>query len=84
MVVTCGGSAVAGDTVSRLLQASYSRNWGIHNNFEKIRLQFTINFEHGFDDYYLIEYELDLNELTIQTEEVQAVKWASKEVQRTF
>lgn len=52
---------------------------GIHYNFEQIRPQFTINFERGFNDYYLIEYDVNLNELTLQSDEVQAIKWASKE-----
>jgi isopentenyldiphosphate isomerase len=33
----------------------------------------------GFDDYYLVEVDLDIRELTLQPEEVQRVKWATKE-----
>ncbi|MGE7989096.1 NUDIX domain-containing protein [Lysinibacillus fusiformis] len=77
--ITCGGSAIAGDTSQQAASRELLEELGIHYNFEKVRPQFTINFERGFDDYYLIEYDLNLNELTLQTEEVQAVKWASKE-----
>ncbi|MEM5593435.1 NUDIX domain-containing protein [Niallia circulans] len=77
--ITCGGSAVAGETSQQAASRELFEELGILYNFERIRPRFTINFERGFDDYYLIEYELDLNELTLQTEEVQAVKWASKE-----
>lgn len=84
--ITCGGSAVAGDTSQQAASRELFEELGIHYNFEKIRPQFTINFERGFDDYYLIEYDFDLieydfdlNELTLQKEEVQAAKWASKE-----
>ena len=77
--ITCGGSAVAGDTSQQAASRELFEELGIHYNFEKIRPQFTINFERGFDDFYLIEYDFDLNELTLQKEEVQAAKWASKE-----
>ncbi|WP_220126435.1 hypothetical protein [Tepidibacillus sp. HK-1] len=35
---------------------------------------FAINFEEGFDDYYLVEREIDIESLTLQYEEVQKVK----------
>jgi len=38
-----------------------------------------MNFNNGFDDIYLIEQDVDINELSLQYEEVQKVKWASKE-----
>ena len=77
--ITCGGSAVAGDTSQQAASRELFEELGIRYNFERIRPQFTINFERGFDDYYLIEYQVELNDLTLQTEEVQAVKWASKD-----
>ncbi|WP_052144527.1 hypothetical protein [Halalkalibacter okhensis] len=43
------------------------------------RPSLTINFSVGFDDYYLVEVDLNIMELTLQPEEVQRVKWATKE-----
>lgn len=77
--ISCGGSAVAGDTSQQAASRELFEELGIHYNFEKTRPQFTINFDRGFDDYYLIEYDFALNELRLQYEEVQAAKWASKE-----
>ena len=77
--ITCGGSAVAGDTSQQAASRELFEELGIHYDFEDMRPQFTINFKHGFDDYYLIEYEVDLSELTLQQEEVQAVKWATQD-----
>ncbi|MEG0384757.1 NUDIX hydrolase [Solibacillus cecembensis] len=77
--ITCGGSATAGDTSQQAASRELFEELGIDYSFENMRPQFTINFERGFDDYYLIEMDIDLNELTLQHEEVQAVKWASKE-----
>ncbi|WP_332646642.1 NUDIX hydrolase [Lysinibacillus sp. 54212] len=77
--ITCGGSAIAGDTSQQAASRELFEELGIHYNFDNMRPQLTINFERGFDDYYLIEHNVDLNELTLQAEEVQAAKWASKE-----
>ncbi|MCD8500081.1 MAG: hypothetical protein LRY43_03340 [Gammaproteobacteria bacterium] len=38
-----------------------------------------MNFVYGFDDYYIIEDDVDIDSLKLQYEEVQKVKWASKE-----
>lgn len=76
--ITCGGSAVAGDTSQQAASRELFEELGITYNFDGIRPQFTINFERGFDDYYLIEYDFDLSELKLQAEEVQAAKWAFK------
>ena len=77
--ITCGGSAVAGDTSQQAASRELFEELGIRYDFEDMRPQFTMNFQRGFDDYYLIEYDIDLSELTLQQEEVQAVKWATLE-----
>ena len=77
--VTCGGSAIAGDTSQQAASRELFEELGIYYDFEKMRPRFTINFECGFDDYYSIEYDIDLDKLVLQKEEVKAVRWASKE-----
>ena len=77
--LTCGGSAITGDTSQQAAARELFEELGITYNFEAIRPQLTINFARGFDDYYTIEHEVDLSELVLQPEEVQAAKWASKE-----
>ena len=77
--VSCGGSAVLGDTSQQAAARELFEELGFQYDFEQMRPQLTVNFRYGFDDYYLIECDLDVNELTLQAEEVQAVKWASKE-----
>lgn len=52
---------------------------GIDISFEKLRASLTVNFEGGFDDFYLIEKDIELTQLKLQYEEVKAVKWASKD-----
>jgi isopentenyldiphosphate isomerase len=77
--LTAGGSAVAGDTSQMAAERELFEEIGLHFNFENIRPYFTINFDYGFNDFYLIEQEVELSSLHLQEEEVQAVKWASKE-----
>ena len=38
----------------------------------------TLEFEGGFDDFFLITQDVPLEALTLQTEEVQAARWASE------
>jgi hypothetical protein len=37
-----------------------------------------MNFEVGFDDYYLVESEVEIETLILQYKEVKRVKWATK------
>lgn len=39
----------------------------------------TVNFAGGFDDFYILTRDLSPEELTLQQEEVRAVRWASLE-----
>jgi isopentenyldiphosphate isomerase len=77
--LTVGGSAIAGDTSQTAAQRELFEEIGLKLNFQQIRPHLTINFEKGFDDIYLIEENVQLHTLTLQHEEVQNVKWASKE-----
>ena len=77
-VLTVGGSAIAGDTSQIAAQRELYEEIGLQLDLQQIRPHLTINFENGFDDIYLIEENVELHTLTLQYEEVQNVKWASK------
>jgi isopentenyldiphosphate isomerase len=77
--ITVGGSAIKGDTSQSAAERELYEEIGLTVDLNNIRPHMTINFNNGFDDVYLIEQEVDLNELSLQYEEVQNVKWASKE-----
>jgi len=77
--LTVGGSAVTGDTSGSAAKRELFEEIGYEMDFENIRPHFTVNFDHGFDDYYLVEAEVDTEKLKLQYEEVQRVKWASKD-----
>lgn len=77
--LSVGGSAVQGDSSYKAAEREVLEELGISLDLSDKRPQFTINFGVGFDDYYLVEKDIDISELQLQKEEVQAVKWADKE-----
>ncbi len=77
--VSVGGSAVAGDSSSQAAQREVFEELGIELDFSNERPFLTMNFSGGFDDFYLIEQDIDLSTLRLQKEEVRQVRWAYKE-----
>lgn len=73
------GSVLKGETSQQGAHRELLEEVGIDYDFTDIRPNFTINFYDGFDDFYLIEKDIDICGLKLQYEEVQAVKWASLE-----
>ncbi|MDO4753630.1 MAG: NUDIX domain-containing protein [Bacillota bacterium] len=76
---TVGGSAVAGDTSQQCAQRELEEELGIKHSFEGVCPHLTLSADRVFDDIYIVEKDIDLESLTLQKEEVQAVKWASRE-----
>lgn len=77
--LTVGGSAVAGDSSQTAAERETEEELGLKIRLTGVRPYFTIHFDHGFDDYYLITQDVDLSTLSLQEEEVQAVKWVNQE-----
>lgn len=77
--ISMGGSAVKGDSSRQAAEREVQEELGLAIDLEGVRPNLSVNFDHGYDDFYLIEQEFDVNELHLQKEEVQAVKWATKE-----
>ena len=77
--ISIGGGVVAGEKPDDAAQRELSEELGISFDFSKIRPSFTSNFNNGFDDYYIINMDLDISTLKLQESEVQAASWASLE-----
>jgi L-amino acid N-acyltransferase YncA/8-oxo-dGTP pyrophosphatase MutT (NUDIX family) len=75
---TLGGHVVAGETSRQGAERELREELGIVLILEDAPY-FTINFSDGFDDYYLIQKDIALGTIILQEEEVQNVKYASKD-----
>lgn len=78
--ISAGGSAIAGETSQEAIARETQEEIGLHYDFSEMRPFFTLNFDEGFDDYYMLYQDIALSELRLQTSEVHAVKWATREV----
>ena len=76
--VSVGGSAVSGDSSRTAAERETREELGLSIDLAGVRPVLTVHWEHGFDDYYLLEQPVDLSSLRLQHEEVQAVRWADK------
>ena len=51
---------------------------GIQLDLTNRRPHFTINFEDGYDDFFIVHQDINIEKLSFPTEEVQEVKWVTK------
>lgn len=77
--ITLGGSVKSGETSKQAAGRELSEELGINLDFTNERAFLTVNFDNGFDDYYLIKKDVNLNDIKFVDSEVQNVKWASKD-----
>lgn len=77
--LSVGGCSRAGETSQDAAHRELLEEIGLDMDFTGIVPHFTMNWEHGFDDYYLIKKNLDPASLSLQEEEVQAVRWATRD-----
>ena len=77
--LTVGGCAVSGDSSRSAAERETLEELGLSVDLSGVRPTLTVHWEHGFDDYYVLTQPVDLKSLRLQYEEVQAVRWASRE-----
>ncbi len=77
--VTVGGSAVSGDTSRSAAERETREELGLSIDLSEVRPTLTIDWEHGFDDFYVLTLPVDIQSLHLQYEEVQRVRWAALE-----
>ena len=75
--ITCGGAASAGETSKEAIARELREELGISLDFTNTRPIITANFKNGFGDFYLVRENINLDEVSLQEEEVAACKWAS-------
>ena len=77
--VSVGGGVDAGETSRQAAEREFHEELGIPLDLTGRRPSLTVNFDAGFDDYYILCQDLDLSQLVLQPAEVRAVRWASLE-----
>ena len=77
--VSVGGAVTAGETSQQGAHRELLEELGISQDFTCIVPSVSTSFQGGFDDLYILHQDISLSALKLQTEEVQAAKWASKD-----
>ena len=77
--VSVGGGVDAGETSRRGAEREFREELGYPLDLSGLRPSLTVNFDGGFDDFYILTKDLDPEELTLQAGEVRADRWASRE-----
>ena len=77
--VSVGGHGMMGETSQQAMMREIKEEIGLEFDLDGIRPHFTINFGDTFDDYYIIEKDVELNDCILEISEVQNIKWASLE-----
>ena len=74
-----GGSAVCGENSQQAAQRELLEEVGILYDFSNQIPLFRSYGIHSFVDFYAIEYDGNICDLVLQTDEVEKIKWASQE-----
>ena len=75
--VSVGGGVDAGETSRQAAEREVREELGLALDLSGVRPSVTVNFDGGFDDFFLVERDLALEDLTLQKEEVAQVRWAA-------
>lgn len=81
--VTVGGSVTAGESSASGAEREVLEELGIRLDLTGRRPNFTFNFRHGFDDFYLLKAgdvpPMELADLAIPNAEVADARWATRD-----
>ncbi len=77
--VSCGGSALSGETSAQAAMREAFEEIGVKLDLNGVRPHYSVSFDEGFDDWYVVKADPDIGSLTLQYEEVQAVRWADED-----
>ena len=77
--VSVGGGVDAGETSRQGAEREFREELGYALDLSGLRPSVTVNFDGGFDDFYILTKDLEPEKLALQKEEVQAVRWAALE-----
>lgn len=76
--LTVGGAVIAGETSQVAAEREVMEEIGYRLELTGVRPGLTVYFPNGFDDVYLFERDIDLDDLQLQYEEVKGVRWVEE------
>lgn len=78
--ISAGGHSIKGEDSEDAIHREMLEEIGYDYDFSNTRPYFTINYEDGFGDVYIIsDCDLDLDNFKMQPDEVQNITWANKD-----
>lgn len=77
--VSVGGGVDAGETTRQGAEREVREELGYPLDLTGVRPSVTVNFAGGFDDFFVAVRDLDMDALTLQAEEVSAVRLVTLE-----
>ena len=78
--LSAAGGVCAGETSRRGAEREVREELGYHLDLTGVRPSLTVNYDGGFDDFFLVvRDDLEIKHLTLQEEEVAAARWATRE-----
>lgn len=78
--ISAAGAVTVGESSAEGAHRELFEELGLYRDFTKIRPHLTLNYQDGFGDIYLLtEDELDLSLCALQSSEVSAVKYATRD-----
>ncbi len=77
--VSAAGGVDAGETSRQAAEREFREELGYALDLGGLRPSLTVNFDGGFDDFFLLERDLDERTFTLQKEEVAQVRWVTLE-----
>lgn len=73
--LSAAGSALAGEDSRAAAVRETREELGIEIDLDEECPRFSVSFSGGFDDYWMAECDLELDQLRLQPEEVSAARW---------
>ena len=75
---TAGGQVLKNEVIHKGAERELFEELGIEVNLSNHPVRLVCSFEEGWDYYYFLEKEIEINDLILQKEEVSRVKWVSE------
>lgn len=77
--VAAAGGVGLGETSRMAAEREFEEELGVSLDLTGKRPVITVNFEGGFDDFYIVERDIALSDLKLQKEEVAQARWVTVE-----